>query len=394
MPDLEKPAVILRSGRHGGLGVVRSLGRLGVPVFAVDSNPRMLAFASRYCRGSFVWDFDQVSLEETVEYLLNLGRKIGRSPVLIPTIDAAALFVSRHSSILREQFTFPVMPPDLVHTLYSKKEMHFLAQRMSVPTPKTFFPASPLDVVEFSKTAMFPIIIKSVEANEAENLAGKQKFIVWRKQELLDYYHVMENPGKPNVMLQEYIPGGDEASWMFNGYFDQNSRCLFGLTGRKIRQHRPHAGIASLGVCDHNEKVADTTARFMSAIGYSGILDIGYRYDARDGLHKVFDVNPRIGCTFRLFVTDNGMDVARAMYLDLSGGEVSAGRALGGRKWIVEDLDLVSAFLYWRAGDLSLWQWMKSFRGVRESALFAQDDVRPALRALIDDTRKLLRMAI
>ena len=29
--------VILRSGHHGGLGIVRSLGRLGVPVYSVDA---------------------------------------------------------------------------------------------------------------------------------------------------------------------------------------------------------------------------------------------------------------------------------------------------------------------------------------------------------------------
>ena len=44
-----------------------------------------------------------------------------------------------------------------------------------------------------------------------------------------------------------------------------------------------------------------TTCDFMQAIGYHGILDIGYRRDQRDGSYKVLDVNPRIGCTFRLF---------------------------------------------------------------------------------------------
>ena len=29
--------LVLRSGHHGGLGIVRSLGRLGVPVYCVDA---------------------------------------------------------------------------------------------------------------------------------------------------------------------------------------------------------------------------------------------------------------------------------------------------------------------------------------------------------------------
>ena len=68
----------------------------------------------------------------------------------------------------------------------------------------------------------------------------------------------------------------------------------------------------------------DTTVRFMHELGYRGILDIGYRFDERDGEYKLLDVNPRIGATFRLFVGDDGMDVLRALYLDLTGQEVAA----------------------------------------------------------------------
>ena len=88
------------------------------------------------------------------------------------------------------------------------------------------------------------------------------------------------------------------------------------------------------------DEVAALTCRFMRALGYRGILDIGYRYDARDGRYKVLDVNPRLGATFRLFVGDDGMDVVRALYRDLTGQPIPASRACVGRKWLVEDLDL------------------------------------------------------
>ena len=103
-------------------------------------------------------------------------------------------------------------------------------------------------------------------------------------------------------MLQEYIPGGDDDVWMFNGYFDADSDCLVGFTARKLRQTPIHTGATSLGICLPNAEVHETTVRWMKRLGYRGILDIGYRFDARDGRYKVLDVNPRIGATFRLFV--------------------------------------------------------------------------------------------
>ena len=74
----------------------------------------------------------------------------------------------------------------------------------------------------------------------------------------------------------------DDSIWMFNGYFNEKSDCLFGMTGRKIRQSTIHTGVTSLGVCLKNQVVDEMTRGFMKSIGYKGILDIGYRYDMRD----------------------------------------------------------------------------------------------------------------
>jgi predicted ATP-grasp superfamily ATP-dependent carboligase len=172
---------------------------------------------------------------------------------------------------------------------------------------------------------------------------------------------------------------------MFDGYFDENSRCLFGVTGKKIRRFPVNTGVTSLGVCLYNQTVERTTTEFMKAIGYQGILDIGYRYDRRDGQYKVLDVNPRIGCTFRLFTGVDGTDVARALYLDMTGRPVRAARAVEGRKWIVEDFDLFSALRSMSDGSLSIKNWAASFAGIDEAACFALDDPLPMLMMAVSD---------
>lgn len=128
-----------------------------------------------------------------------------------------------------------------------------------------------------------------------------------------------------------------------------------------------------------NETVAELTVRFMSAIGYRGVLDLGYRYDERDGRYKVLDVNPRVGATFRLFVDPRtGMDVVRALYLDLTGESIPAPGPPAVRKWLVEDRDLRSSAAYRRDGRLGARAWLESLRGIDETAWFARDDPRPA----------------
>ena len=395
--DNTTPVVVLKSDSHGGLNIMRSLGRLGVPVYNVDPNPWAPAFRSRYCRGKFLWDIEHRPAEESIEYMAGVRRKIGNPCILIPTTDGTARFVADHSRRLGEDFLFQQQPAGLVDALASKREMFHLARRHNVPTPDAVFPQSRQDVLVFLERARFPVMLKGIDGQRLWERTGKKMFITQSKEELLKIYDLAEDRNHPNLMLQEYIPGGDDTIWMFNGYFNTNSDCLVGFTGKKIRQCPIHTGSTSLGICLHNPVVDEITRRFMKAIGYRGVLDIGYRYDARDGQYKVLDANPRIGATFRLFVGENGMDVARALYLDLPGQEAIHSPAKEGRKWMVEDLDMVSSYRYFREGNLRFSEWLRSFRGLEEAAFISTDDPLPFGAMLVtrsaEGVRRLLRLA-
>lgn len=381
------PVVILRSVHHGGLGIVRSLGRLGVPVYCLDAHWEP-AFSSRYCRGRFVRNIENAASAQSVSSLLEIGRKFGGRPILIPTTDPGAIWVSEHAAALQAEFRFPGQDPMLVPLLCDKSRMQELARRCGVPTAQSMIPCSKEDVQRFLETATFPVIVKATDAERLRARAGGTKFVIRSGRELLDLYAKAADREKPSLLIQEFIPGED---WMFDGYFDENSRCVFGVTGKKIRRFPVNTGVTSLGICIRNETVERTTVEFMKAIGYQGILDIGYRYDQRDGKYKVLDVNPRIGCTFRLFTATNGMDVARALYLHLTGQPVVAAPAAEGRKWMVEDFDLFSALRSLRDGNLTLQDWTRSFRGVQETACFAIDDPLPFLLMPIADCCELYR---
>jgi len=380
--DVSTPVVVLRgveSASHGALGILRSLGRLGVPVYAVACRTRTAAFFSRYCRGSYVCDVANGHAEKSVNFLLDIGRKIGRRPILIPTDDKALLFCTSYADVLRQQFLFPTICPNLIRELSSKQGMYNLAKKHGVPTPEAAFPKSRQDVMDFISRATFPVMVKGVFASVLLKTTGEKMFIVHSASELLEKYDAAEDPANPNWMLQEYIPGGDDTVWMLDGYFNDRSECLLAFTGKKIRQYPFRYGSTSLGICLENDTVRKTTIEFMKKVGFKGLLDIGYRYDARDGLYKLLDVNPRIGSTFRLFVAENGIDVARAMYLDLTGQPVIPGTPREGRKWLVEDQDLISCLRYRREGILTVKQWIDSFRGVEETAFYASDDLYPCV---------------
>ena len=136
-------------------------------------------------------------------------------------------------------------------------------------------------------------------------------------------------PADPNLMLQEYVPGGDDdVLLMFNGYFDGDVRTACSLQhGARAAPGRPSTPRATTP----RRLPAQTTwwiepaRRWMKELGYRGILDIGYGCRrARQG------ESPRCSTWTRGSAARSSLFVgarrhgrgAGALYLDLTGRPV------------------------------------------------------------------------
>jgi predicted ATP-grasp superfamily ATP-dependent carboligase len=108
----------------------------------------------------------------------------------------------------------------------------------------------------------------------------------------------------------------------------------------------------------------------------------------------VLDINPRVGQAFRLFVAQNDHDVVKALYLDFTGQDQPPVVQREGRRWLIEDFDIISSLDYHREGTLRLGQWVRSFKGVEEAAWFNWKDPVPFLAMVGRLSRQLvLRLA-
>jgi predicted ATP-grasp superfamily ATP-dependent carboligase len=249
------PVLILKTGpyaiHHGVLGIIRSLGRLGVPVYSVSEGYVTPVGVSRYLAGSFIWNTADRSRSWMLEALTKIGRNLARHTILIPTDD--------------------------------------LAPSWSPKKPR-----------RCGRGSYFPIYRSA--------------------------------------------------------------------SGRDVRQ---------------------------GDILRGGIMDIDYRFDKRDGQYKLLDFNPRVGAQFRVFEDKNGVDVARALYRDLTGQEVRRSRQIDGRVFVVEPFDLRACAIYFWRGELSAYAWLRSFKGRREFAWFSSDDPLPFLmvwvRLAIQGVAKMIR---
>ena len=361
---------------HGGLGVVRSLGRMGVPVYGVHEGPWAPAANSRYLHGRCFWQPNAEDVDRVVAGLRLLADRIGQPAVLIPTDDAGAIFLAEHGEDLRPFFLFPRPPGDLPRQLAGKYSLYQLCRELGVPGPRAIVPESLDEARTFAADAGLPLVAKLTTPWKQDGRKLHSTSIVADIAELEAVYRACE-AGGAGVMLQEFIPGGAGHDWFFHGYCDASARCRPAFTGVKERSYPAHAGLTSLGRSTPNPRLRDEVTRLLTRLSYSGILDLDLRWDGRDGQYKLLDFNPRLGAQFRLFHDTAGVDVVLAQYLDLTGQAIPEGEQVSGRGFLVENYDPLGALSYWRRGELGWGSWLTSLRTVHETAWFARDDLRP-----------------
>ena len=398
--DVTVPVLVLKIGRyavhHGTLGIIRSLGKLGVPVYAVVDDRFAPAVASRYLTEAFAWDTGDRDAERLLTRVTRLGERLRRPTILIPTDDSAAAFIAEHARKLANWFLFPEVPADLPRRLSNKKDLHFLCRNVAVSCPDIELPRSIDDVYSFIERARFPVVVKAAESQRLPS--GVPGVCVARNpKELLSHYQHAENPELPNLIFQEYIPDSCAEDWIFHGYCNPQTGCLVAFTGKKLRSYPTSAGFTALGVSVRNESLVLQTTKFLTGIGYAGIVDIDYRLDKRTGEYLLLDFNPRIGANFRMFEDDARIDVVRALHLDLTGRTVYRLSVVEGRVFIVEPYDLFASISNILDGKLTVRGWWQSLKGSRELAWFNGDDPLPFLsmcaRLLFRGIQRVVRNA-
>lgn len=168
-PDRSVPGLVVKIGNyplhHGGVGAIRSLGRLGVPMYAITEDRWTPAARSRYLREAFVWPTTgREPAERLLAGLLATARRLGGPAVLIPTDEEAAVLIAEHQRELSAHFLFPPVPPKLPRRLASKQGLHELCTEHGIATPVSVSPRTYAEVEWFAARARFPMVAKNREA--------------------------------------------------------------------------------------------------------------------------------------------------------------------------------------------------------------------------------------
>lgn len=325
------PAVVADVGWVNGLAAIRSLGRAGAPVIAVDHRPWALGLRSRYAIPVLAPD-PGADEEGLVATLVELGDALGTPAPVFPTHDEGLNAIARNADALGGRYLFPFPDWAALERIQSKRFQLEVAEAAGVDVPHTGHPRSAGEALAVADEIGYPVLVKPADPVEFKRRHGRQAFRCETRAELEDAYARAE-PHEP--MVQELIPGGDDALYTLGSYLDGKGAPLGVFCGRKLRQTPPTVGTCRVGEAVWVQEVVDSGLRFLEALAYRGISQVEFKRDPRDGRYKLMEINPRL-YQWHGLAAACGVDLPRIAYHDLLGSPpppVEMSRA--GRKWAI-----------------------------------------------------------
>ena len=316
------PPVVVCSVFQTGLNLMRDLIRRGVRTVGVDYVPEHQGFQSVY-GSSYLCPNPDDHPEAWVRFMLDLARRLGGKPVIIPAADIFVSALGRHTAALRDAYTFSLESIAVQAALATKEQQYALAQQYGLPIPRTAYIQSRGDMESFSSTARFPCLIKPKHEREwsalpeGNKLRGQKLVTAESPQELLADYALTE-PYRPEVVAQEIIAGGDDAKFCYLSVYGHGSRRLGHCVVHELRAYPVLFGSGSIVEPVADPEIASLCDHFLRSIGYVGICEIEVKRDTRDGVVRMIEANPRFSVTADSALYA-GVDIGWLHYLDLIG---------------------------------------------------------------------------
>lgn len=377
------PAIVI--GTHTmGLGVIRALGTMGVPIVAAYYNIDDMGYVSKYVQERIRVPHPELDESQFVDALIKLSSRFPDVP-LFPVSDEALKIVAKHKAQLQEHFKVACAEWDVVRQFIEKDNTYSLAATVGVPVPKTIRPGSEEEVASFGEDLDYPCLVKPVESHLYFALFKRKIVKVENIDQMLAAYQQAAAAGL-EVVLQELIPGEDSLGVNYNSYF-WDGEATVEFTAQKIRSAPPELGSPCVAKSQVIPDVLAFGRKILKAMKFYGYSCTEFKQDPRDGIFKLMEVNGRHNLSTLLAVR-SGMNFPWLHYRHLVDGIVPQQNTFQENIcWVDVERDLA----YFSRQKASLTQFLAPYFKPHVSAVFDWKDPVPFVKRYSDFIKKALR---
>src|ERR1700739_4101844 len=315
-------------------GITRSVGRHGVPVYALNDKLRDPLRYSKYVRECFVYPDDpaqprayagdRVANEDVLcRLMLEWATRFTQKPVLFATSDWFARFLSNRQAELKDRFLFHWVPPNLFTTIVDKGSMVQFCSRTGIQVPLIDITRPEDDMAQVARGFVYPSLIKPIHRYTAGFPVESAKVLVAQNAQEAQDFFARYPQMKGATLMQELIEGADDQVFQYTALVNTKGEIAAWSTVRKLRQYPAGYGSMCYGQTEKNDALAAEGRKLILALGYCGLGSLEFKYRQKDGGYYFIEMNTRLPWYNGLFA-DAGVNLPYLAYLDLVGKQAEA----------------------------------------------------------------------
>jgi D-aspartate ligase len=383
-----QPGVLVLGSDFKALGVARSLGRRGIPCALVDNLPRS-AWFSRYVARRYRWRGHMCG-PAFLDFLLELGvREDLTGWVLMPAQDEALELVAQNWERLSHAYRLITQPWEVLRWAHDKRLLNQAADEVGLPHPHTWYPRNEDELQRLD--VLFPAIIKPASSIDLQYSLGRKALPARDRDQLAASYRAAAQVVPPEqIMVQEIVPAAGQYSV---AAFCVEGRIASAMTARRTRQFPIDYGLSSSFVeAVEVPGLIAKAEKLLSRLGVTGMVEVEFIRDSRDGEPKLLDVNPRPWGWHTLCIAC-GLDFPFMTYELAFGRLPAAVLPTYGLRWIRLLTDAPAGLQSIRAGILRPGAYARSLWGRNTFSVLDLRDPVPSVGDLAVVLRRVVQRA-
>lgn len=365
---------IVIEGHVQGLSNTRSLGELGITVYVVDT-VHCLAQHSKYCKKFFKCPpFNSTAF---IDFLLSLALKERLEGwLLIGSNDYIVENLSLNEGRLQLYYKMLVPNQSQIYEIINKKNLLRVASNCGTSIPETCYPND----LETAKHFRYPLLVKGCHGLSFYKSTHKKAIQVDNYQRLLEVYNQLQGTvATDDIMIQELIPSTPNNKVVSFTCFAERGKINAFWMGRKLREHPIKYGTATYAESVYIDAVVKEATPLVNALNYTGVCEIEFMLDERDGKYKLIEINPRTWLWVGL-AKACGVDYAKMVYHFVNGQQQSyPDHYLVGVKWINRLTDTLYSVKMFFNRQLNIKDYFRSLKGNKTYAIWSKRDPVPGI---------------
>lgn len=329
-PQQAFDALVLEANLRQSLVTVRSLGRHGLKVAALETFDRVPAFSSRWCQKAIVCPTDGSS-EAFLNYLEQMLDRT-RVKVLITSSDSTAALLCMHRERLERRVCIALAREPALGIALNKEQTLELAGQLGLGIPRSMNVKTVDEVEAAIRHVGLPAVVKPVQSwvwSEGQSIKLGCILVTTLDEARCAVEELTSQGQGVATLFQQYLSGRREAVSFLYAHGQFYAR--FAQWAKRTVPQLGGTSVLRQSIAIPSD-IGDQAERLVREIELEGYSEVEFRRDS-DGKPYLMEINPRLSASVEIAVRA-GVDFPYLLYQWANGENLTTVTGYRVGKWM------------------------------------------------------------